>query len=164
MEPKQDLLQLSSQVGQILTDKGDTISTAESCTGGLLAHLLTAVSGASGYYIGGVVAYSNAIKEIALGVNPETLIQHGAVSAQTAQEMADGIRHRFMTTLGLSTTGIAGPTGGTPEKPVGLVFLGLSTPSSTTVFKCQFSGERGQIQNDSVRKILQELLQFLESA
>jgi len=164
MEPKQDLLQLSSQVGQILTDKGDTISTAESCTGGLLAHVLTAVSGASGYYIGGVVAYSNAIKEIALGVNPETLIQHGAVSAQTAQEMADGIRHRFMTTLGLSTTGIAGPTGGTPEKPVGLVFLGLSTPSSTTVFKCQFSGERGQIQNDSVRKILQELLQFLESA
>jgi PncC family amidohydrolase len=164
MEPKQDLLQLSSQVGQILTDKGDTISTAESCTGGILAHVLTAVSGASGYYIGGVVAYSNAIKEIALGVNPETLIQHGAVSAQTAQEMADGIRHRFMTTLGLSTTGIAGPTGGTPEKPVGLVFLGLSTPSSTTVFKCQFSGERGQIQNDSVRKILQELLQFLESA
>jgi len=161
MEPKQDLLQLSSQVGQILTDKGDTISTAESCTGGLLAHVLTAVSGASGYYIGGVVAYSNAIKEIALGVNPETLIQHGAVSAQTAQEMADGIRHRFMTTLGLSTTGIAGPTGGTPEKPIGLVFLGLSTPDSTTVFKCQFSGKRGQIQNDSVQKILQELLQFL---
>jgi PncC family amidohydrolase len=164
MEPKRDLLQLSGQVGQILTDKAYTISTAESCTGGLLAHVLTAISGASGYYIGGVVAYSNPIKETALGVNPETLIQHGAVSPQTAQEMADGVRQRFMTTFGLSTTGIAGPTGGTPEKPVGLVFLGLSTSDSTAVFKCQFSGERGEIQNESVQKILVELLTQLESA
>jgi len=144
MEPKQDLLQLSSQVGQILTDKGDTISTAESCTGGLLAHVLTAVSGASGYYIGGVVAYSNAIKEIALGVNPETLIQHGAVSPQTAQEMADGIRHRFMTTLGLSTTGIAGPTGGTPEKPVGLVFWGSARPAQQLSLNVNFQGSVGK--------------------
>jgi nicotinamide-nucleotide amidase len=116
---EQALLSLSSEVGSALVDHGFTISVAESCTGGLLSHTLTGISGSSAYFMGGVVAYSNQIKEQVLGVKTGTLIEHGAVSEQTACEMAEGIRNQFNTDIGLSTTGIAGPTGGTAEKPVG---------------------------------------------
>jgi len=156
--------QLSIQIGQILNKKGFTIATAESCTGGLLAHVLTGVSGSSDYFIGGVVAYSNQVKESALGVQTDTLIKHGAVSSQTAQKMAEGIRTKFHTTIGLSTTGIAGPTGGTPEKPVGLVWLGISTPEKTNTYECYFSGDREVIQYQSVKEILSQLLISLENA
>jgi len=153
---------LSSKIGEILIQKGQTIASAESCTGGLLSHILTSVSGSSGYFIGGVVAYSNRIKEAALGVRTGTLAQFGAVSTQTAQEMADGIRTRFDSDIGLSTTGIAGPTGGTPEKPVGLVWIGISTKNGTHTIECHFDGDRDQIKNSTVHKLLSLLLENLE--
>jgi len=158
------LKKLSTQIGAILTGKNLTISTAESCTGGLLAHILTGVSGSSHYFVGGVVAYSNQIKEKLLGVKHETLIKHGAVSSQTAQEMAAGVRNKFKTDIGLSTTGIAGPTGGTPTKPVGLVWIGLSYEGKTTTIKCLFAGGREQVKISSVDRILQTLLNDLSGA
>ncbi len=128
------LFELSMQVGQTLTQRHLTIATAESCTGGLLGHILTGVSGSSGYYLGGVIAYSNPVKEALLGVQHETLLAYGAVSEQTAAEMAAGARQRIGSSIGLSTTGIAGPTGGTPTKPVGLVYFGISMGEKTESF------------------------------
>ena len=114
------------EIGALLSDRGLTLSTAESCTGGLLAHRITSVSGSSAYYLGGFVTYANEAKEALLGVKRETLLAHGAVSEETALEMARGARERLGADLGISTTGIAGPTGGTSEKPVGLVYIALS--------------------------------------
>jgi PncC family amidohydrolase len=155
---EQSLLSLSAEVGSILLDHGYTISTAESCTGGLLSHTLTGISGSSAYFIGGVVAYSNQIKEQVLGVGTQTLIDHGAVSEQTACEMADGIRNQFSTDIGLSTTGIAGPTGGTADKPVGLVWIGISTSDGTRAFECHFDGDRLTVMHSTVMEILNRLL------
>jgi nicotinamide-nucleotide amidase len=159
----QALLTLSSSIGSGLLDRDYTISTAESCTGGLLSHVLTGISGSSTYFMGGVVAYSNAIKEQVLGVRSETLQQYGAVSEQTAREMADGIRKKFGTDIGLSTTGVAGPTGGTHDKPVGLVWMGISTPAVTHAFKCRFKGERLDIMRSTVIEILTCLLSELKT-
>jgi PncC family amidohydrolase len=155
------LLSLSKIVGQALLKREYSISCAESCTGGLLSQTLTAISGSSDYFIGGVVAYSNRIKEEVLGVQRSTLERYGAVSQQTAQEMADGVRLRLETTIGLSTTGIAGPTGGTAEKPVGLVCLGISLPEKTWTYACQFTGDRLQVMHSSVVEILERLLKLL---
>lgn len=159
---EQNLLSLSSEVGSALLDHGYTISTAESCTGGLLSHTLTRISGSSAYFIGGVVAYSNQIKEQVLGVGIGTLIDHGAVSEQTACEMAEGIRNQFNTDIGLSTTGIAGPTGGTVDKPVGLVWIGISTPDGTQAFKCYFEGGRLEVMHSTVMEILTRLRVMLQ--
>lgn len=160
MEQKH-LFELSSQIGQILTARGLTVCTAESCTGGLLGHVLTGVSGSSAYYVGGVIAYSNAVKETLLGVRSETLLQFGAVSHPTAREMAAGVRERLGGDLGLSTTGIAGPTGGTPEKPVGLVYIGVSTQAQTESFECHFEGSREEVKEGTVNKLLSVLLDHL---
>ncbi len=157
-----ELYLLSAQVGNALLEHGLTISTAESCTGGLLAHILTSISGSSAYFIGGVVAYSNQVKEQALGVRHKTLLEHGAVSGETAKEMAEGVRKSFNTDIGLSTTGVAGPTGGTLTKPVGLVWIGLSTPEGTNAFECHFSGERLEVMTSTVKKLLVNLLTELE--
>ena len=158
-----ELETLSANIGGILSERGWTISTAESCTGGLLSHVLTGVSGSSSYFIGGVVAYSNRIKESVLRVESKTLEQHGAVSQETALEMAAGIREKFNTDIGLSTTGIAGPTGGTPEKPVGLVWMGISTPAGTRAFEGHFSDGREGIKNSTVLEILTQLTAVLTS-
>jgi len=157
------LLQLSIQIGELLTQKGLTVSTAESCTGGLVAHLLTEVAGSSNYFIGGVVAYSNQIKQSVLGVQSCTLEQFGAVSQQTALEMAAGIREKFNTHIGLSTTGISGPSGGTPTKPVGLVWIGFSTPEKTWALESHFSDGRHQVNKKATRKVLHLLLDYLEN-
>ena len=111
---------------EILKERGLTISTAESCTGGLVAKTFTDVSGVSSVFWGGVVSYDNSVKENVLGVKRETLDSYGAVSYQTAKEMAQGVRDLCKTDIGISTTGIAGPTGGTPEKPVGTVYIGIA--------------------------------------
>jgi nicotinamide-nucleotide amidase len=158
----QDLKQLSSQVGRRLTDNNLTIATAESCTGGLLSHVLTNVSGSSGYFIGGVVAYSNQIKNAILGVRPETLEAFGAVSEATAKEMACGVRKKFKTDLGLSTTGIAGPTGGTPKKPVGLVWIGITTKDRTMAYECHFEADREGIKTLTVNELLKRLIEEIK--
>ncbi len=156
---KPELEQLSSRVGKALTNTSQTIATAESCTGGLLSHVLTAISGSSGYFMGGVVAYSNQIKEAILGVSPETLQVYGAVSEQTASEMARGVRLKFKTDIGISTTGIAGPTGGTPEKPVGLVWIGISTSKHTVAYECHFDADREGVKSLTVQEILMRLVE-----
>lgn len=113
-------------VGTLLRDQNKTIGTAESCTGGLVAHLLTNISGSSAYVLGGVVAYANQIKQAVLGVQEKTLIAYGAVSEQVAGEMALGAIRLLGVDVAVSITGIAGPSGGTPEKPVGLTYIGLA--------------------------------------
>jgi PncC family amidohydrolase len=120
---------VEEELGKLLVEQGLTLVTAESCTGGLVAHRITNVSGSSAYYLGGVVVYSNEMKEALLGVRHQTLLAHGAVSEETAREMAYGARRRLGADLAVSVTGIAGPTGGTPEKPVGLVYVALSAGS-----------------------------------
>lgn len=122
---------LEEVVGRLLVSRGETLAVAESCTGGLLAQRLTAVPGSSVYFMEGVVAYSNDAKTRLLGVPPEVLEAHGAVSAPAAEAMAQGIFVRAGTSHGLSITGVAGPGGGTDEKPVGLVYLGLADRSGT---------------------------------
>jgi len=156
-----DLQTLSARIGKALADRPLTVSTAESCTGGLLSHILTGVSGSSQYFIGGVVAYSNQIKEKVLGVRNKTLLEHGAVSEATAREMASGIRERFNTDIGLSTTGVAGPTGGTPSKPVGLVWIGISTHKATRAFEYHFEGSRDEVKVSTVSEVLTRLLELL---
>ena len=157
------LITISEQLGQVLITQKLTIATAESCTGGLLGHLLTSVSGSSTYYLGGVIAYSNAVKESMLGVRHETLVAYGAVSEQTAKEMAAGTRERIGTDIGISTTGIAGPTGGTPEKPVGLVYIGISTAEKTVAFECHFKGSREEIKEETARTLLKKVLDALQA-
>ncbi len=133
---------LEEVVAELFFKTGKTVATAESCTGGLLANRLTDVSGSSNYFDRGVVTYSNASKMQILGVREETLAHHGAVSEQTAREMAEGVRRISGTDFGVSTTGIAGPTGGTPEKPVGLVYIGFAGPDGSYVEKHQFRKDR----------------------
>lgn len=133
---------LESVVGNMLHKKGYTISTAESCTGGLLGHRLTTVSGSSKYYLGGVVSYSNMAKMKFLNVKPGTLDTVGAVSPETAAQMAEGVRKEFGSDLGISITGIAGPGGGSDEKPVGTVYFGLALPDKTIVKHRIFGKDR----------------------
>ncbi len=134
---------LASVVGQQLRQAKETVSVAESCTGGGLGSLLTEISGSSDYFLGGVIAYNNRVKVEFLGVNPDDLAQHGAVSDLVAQQMARGIQQRLQTDWGLSITGIAGPEGGSATKPVGLVYLGIAKPSGQVEsIKCQFGQQR----------------------
>jgi len=119
-------------VGELARERRATLSLAESCTGGLVSSLLTQHP-ASDYLLGGVVSYDNAVKVAQLGVDPGLLAAHGAVSPEVARAMADGARQRFGSDLALSLTGIAGPTGATPDKPVGLVWYALATPAGTRV-------------------------------
>jgi len=119
---------LSSVVGQLLRQHQHTVAVAESCTGGGLGQALTTMPGSSSYFLGGVIAYSNAVKESLLNVSATDLAEHGAVSPIVAQQMAVGVRDRLGATWGISITGIAGPDGGTEAKPVGLVYIGLAGP------------------------------------
>jgi nicotinamide-nucleotide amidase len=129
-------------VSRLLLAQKQTVAVAESCTGGLISHKLTNVPGSSGYYMQGAVTYSNAAKTAVLGVDPQILAEHGAVSGQTARAMAEGVRKWAGTDIGLSVTGIAGPGGGTAAKPVGLVYFGISYPGGTKAFRRQFAGDR----------------------
>jgi nicotinamide-nucleotide amidase len=137
---------LEGVVVRLLGEAGVTVAFAESCTGGLAAARLTDVPGASVCFPGGVVTYSNEAKVALLGVSPETLERHGAVSAEVAREMAEGARRRFGATLGLGVTGVAGPTGGTPEKPVGTVHLALAAGDGTTLHeRLVLPGDRAMV-------------------
>jgi nicotinamide-nucleotide amidase len=131
--------------GCILKARKLTLAVAESCTGGLIGHRLTEVPGASDYFLGGVVSYSNEAKQDLLGVPGTGLARHGAVSPETARDMARGVRRVFQADIGLATTGIAGPTGGSPEKPVGTVYIALATADGEDVWHYQFHGNRTEI-------------------
>jgi nicotinamide-nucleotide amidase len=155
---------LAEELKILLTTNSLTLAVAESCTGGLLSHVLTGVSGSSQYFLGGLIAYSNEVKIENLGVQEQTILLHGAVSQETAQKMAENIREKFKADFGLSTTGIAGPTGGTPAKPVGLVWLGISTEAESETFECHFTGGRDQVKMSTVHEILHLLLERLSTA
>jgi len=118
---------LAIELGRLLSARGLTLALAESCTGGLIGSLITDVAGSSDYFLGSAVTYANSAKQNLLGVRPETLLAHGAVSAETAAEMAQGARRIFGAAIAASVTGIAGPGGGVPDKPVGLVYIHLSS-------------------------------------
>jgi PncC family amidohydrolase len=133
---------LLSAIATTCTRKGLSVATAESATGGLIAHTLTNTPGSSAFFLGGVVAYHNSAKTALLGVRHTTLKRFGAVSQQTAAEMAEGARKVFQADIGLSTTGIAGPNGGSPAKPVGLVYIGCASTHGTDSKKHVFSGDR----------------------
>ncbi len=133
---------VAEAVAAQLARTGSTLATAESCTGGLIARMITAIPGVSSSYLGGVVTYANEAKTELLGVPVEMLAAHGAVSPEVAAAMAEGVRKRLGATVGISTTGVAGPGGGTPEKPVGLVYLGLSTAKGTQTRRLDMGPER----------------------
>ncbi|MEA5512427.1 competence/damage-inducible protein A [Nodularia sp. UHCC 0506] len=136
---------LASVVGDLLRLSGETLSVAESCTGGGLGQMLTNISGSSDYFWGGVISYDNSAKVGLLGVNPEDLDKFGAVSGTVAEQMAMGVKSRLSTSWGLSITGIAGPTGGTETKPVGLVYIGLASPKNEVAsFEYRFGAMRGR--------------------
>jgi PncC family amidohydrolase len=154
-------IKLVNKVSNELKKHRMTIATAESCTGGLLAHTLTNVSGSSDYFICGVISYSNTAKIQLLGVSEQLLKKHGAVSKEVAAAMAKAIRQRAQVTFGLATTGIAGPTGGTKDKPVGLVYIAISTMNTIVVKQFLFSGDRITNKESSCTAALELLLETL---
>ena len=158
-------ISLEALAGRLLSQQGKTIATAESCTGGRLAAALNAQSGASAYYMGSVVAYDNSIKEQVLGVRHDTLLQHGAVSEQTVLQMAEGVRAFLHTDYAIATSGIAGPTGGTPDKPVGTVWIAWATPNGTEAQCFHFGAarEREQITLRAVTEALVRLVKTLST-
>jgi nicotinamide-nucleotide amidase len=159
--------QLSQEVGYLLKSKWLWLATAESCTGGLLGSLITNISGSSEYYLGGFITYSNFAKERFLNVKPETLKSFGAVSRETVLEMACGVRYVFKDEqdvtriIGVSISGIAGPGGGTPEKPVGTVWIGISSQSGKQASSFNFSGDRVSIKNQTSLQALKLLFSCL---
>jgi PncC family amidohydrolase len=152
---------VEEEIGSLLVGQGLTLVTAESCTGGLVAHRITNVSGSSAYYWGGVVAYSNEMKEQFLGVEASILRTHGAVSEETAREMARGARQRVGADIAVSVTGIAGPTGGTPEKPVGLVYIALSAAGAELCQRHVWQGDRLTNKEQSAEAALQLVRTYL---
>jgi len=152
---------LTAAVGDLLRARGWRLAVAESCTGGLVGHLITDVAGSSDYFVGGVIAYSNAAKMELLGVRPETLARHGAVSEETAREMAGGARRLLGAEVALAVTGIAGPGGGTPDKPVGLVYLALDAVNGQVCRRFVWSGDRAANKAESARAALALLREWL---
>lgn len=150
-------------LGNLLKTRALTICAAESCTGGLFLSTLTDVSGSSAYVLGGVVTYSNEAKQQLVNVQEQTLITHGAVSEATAGEMAQGVRALIGADIAISVTGIAGPSGGTVEKPVGLVFIGLATEQTVQVRRYQWGGNRAQNKALSVEAALNFVHEILEN-
>lgn len=150
------------EIGALLVARGLTLVTAESCTGGLVASRITDVPGSSAYFLGGFVAYANEAKEEMLGVRHEILLAHGAVSEEVALEMARGARQRLGAKLGIATTGIAGPTGGTLDKPVGLVYVALSAPAVELCRRHLWQGDRLANKAQSAEAALQLLQSYLQ--
>lgn len=150
------------EVAKLLKERKMWIATAESCTGGLIGHTLTNVPGSSEYFKGGVIAYSNEVKMKLLGVKRETLMKYGAVSSYTAEEMAKGVKELMEVDIGIATTGIAGPTGGSEEKPVGLVYIGLATDGGIEARRFVFDGDRLQNKESFCEAALNMVLEYLK--
>ena len=159
-----ELFELAQQLGQLLISKQKIISTAESCTVGWISQVLTEVPGSSAWFDRGFVTYSNEAKMEMLGVNESTLTDFGAVSAQTAIEMAEGVLKHSNADCAIAVTGIAGPTGGTPEKPVGTIFIALTlTDKTSQVVKKTLVGNRHEIRQQTVKIALTELITQLQT-
>ena len=156
----QTMRDLSTAVGKALLEREATISCAESCTGGLLSSLLTDVEGSSAYMQGTVVAYANEVKEKLLGVKHETLEKYGAVSEETAREMARGAAKLMGTDIGVGITGIAGPGGGTEEKPVGRVYIAVAGPQGEQVRANDFCGDRDEVKLQTASTALRMLVDY----
>lgn len=154
-------MKLEKLIGDLLRQKEWTLSIAESCTGGLICDRITDVSGSSDYFMGGMVTYSNASKAKHLGIPLNYIKRYGAVSSQVAKKMAQGVRKTFNTTFGLSTTGVAGPTGGTKRSPVGRVFVGVTAGRKILVKKLDLKGTRREIKEESARLGLRYLYDFV---
>ena len=148
-------------VGVMLTQRGWRLALAESCTGGLISHRITNIPGSSEYFLGSVIAYAYEAKVMLLGVNQETLDKYGAVSKETVLEMAHGVRQVLGAEVGLSISGIAGPGGGTPEKPVGLTWIGLSMPDYENSWQRIWTGNRLKIKEQAAEEALKLLLNHL---
>ncbi len=155
---------LEVAVGKQLVAQGHTLAVAESCTGGLITHRLTNIPGSSSYLVAGVIAYAYEAKVAALGVSWDTLHRFGAVSKETALAMARGVRERFSSTLGLSVTGIAGPGGGMPEKPVGLTYIALVGEQDEVIERYIWRGNRTENKEQSAEAALALLRKYLEKS
>ena len=158
----QNVIDVAREVGTHLAEAGWRLATAESCSGGLVGHLITEIPGSSAYYQGGVIAYDNAVKRDILGVSPATLETAGAVSAACAGEMAAGAQRLLHTEVAVATTGIAGPGGGSPEKPVGLVYIAVATPAGTQCERYVFGSDRTGNKEMTARRALELLLAALD--
>ncbi len=154
-------MKLEALIGGLLRENGWTVSIAESCTGGLICDRITDVSGSSDYFMGGMVNYSNESKAKHLGIPVNYIKRYGAVSPQVARRMAQGVRKTFGTTFGLSTTGVAGPTGGTKRSPVGRVFVGLAVGKKVWVKKLDLKGTRREIKEKATESALRFLYEIL---
>lgn len=150
-------------VGELLRQRGWRLAVAESCTGGLIGNLITNIAGSSTYYVGSVTAYAYEAKVRLLGVKWETLEKFGAVSEETVLEMARGVRLALAADIGISVSGIAGPGGGTPEKPVGLTWIGLSDPTTEKAWRNIWQGDRIAIKTQAAQAALQLLADHLSS-
>ena len=157
------LVEIARRIQAVCLERGLTVSTAESCTGGLVGHVLTEVAGSSGYYQGGAVVYSDALKGDVLSVSREALERHGAVSAQVAVAMAEGARRRFGTSISVSVTGIAGPSGGSPAKPVGLTYIAAADEAGHDVRRFHWAADRSGNKRESARAALELLLERVSS-
>ena len=155
---------LEEQLGRIFTDKGLTLAVAESCTGGLLASRITDVAGSSVYFLGGVVSYAYSAKETLLGIDHALLETEGAVNEIVAKQMARGVREKLGADVAVGITGIAGPEGGTPEKPVGLVWIGLADAHSNRAECHIWKSDRVGNKHQSVERALQMLVDWGEAA
>jgi nicotinamide-nucleotide amidase len=153
--------EIEEAIGKRLAQQRWTLAVAESCTGGQVSRKITKVAGSSRYFLGGVVAYQNRIKTDLLGVPQSTLLSKGAVSSQTAVAMAEGVRKRFNSRLGIAVTGIAGPGGGTRQKPIGLVYFAMSDPDRYRSWQELFTGDREQSQERATKKALEYLWRWI---
>lgn len=158
------VVELAERVQRVLIERKLTLSSAESCTGGLLGHVLTEVPGSSDYYLGGIISYSDGLKREQLGVEAATLEKHGAVSAQTCVAMAQGARSRYGSSIAVAVTGIAGPGGGSDSKPVGLTYIGLADENGHDVRRHLWHGDRHSNKVQSVTACLELILERLSSA
>jgi len=163
-------MRVEFQLKELMLDRGLTLATAESCTGGMVAARIVNVPGSSEYFLGGVVSYTNRIKMKVLNVKPETLLRFGAVSEETAREMVIGVKELMGADCAISTTGIAGPTGGSKEKPVGLIFIGVSVGENVEVHRFIFKDKdpnpvarRNNIRRKATKKAIQLLVKMLKS-
>ena len=153
------LVVLAERLQGVCVGRGLTVATGESCTGGLVAHLITEVDGSSGYFLGGIVSYSNEAKQSLLDVPREVLDAHGAVSAQVARAMAEGARARYGASFAVAVTGIAGPAGGTDAKPVGLTYVATADDDGVEVRRFHWTGDRTTNKRESARAALELLIE-----